>query len=159
MPAKKRPNAGTVYLAGLLQQIGLLLLGHLCRTEFHLLNKVLSAHPEKEITEIEQLLLGITHPQVGAGLMRAWQMPEPVIVGIEEHHHPGYQGEHQIFVNLIQLSNILLARHEIGDSRETELPAKLLKTLGITPDDAEDALNRLMQAAPNLDVMVRYMAA
>ena len=74
MPTAKRLKPGMAYLAGLLHNIGFLVLNLFFKSEFEWLNKVITANPTNSILAIEQRLLGISHMELGAWLMQAWKM-------------------------------------------------------------------------------------
>jgi len=140
MPAKQRPKAGMVYLAGLLHNFGFLLLGHLFQPEFYLLNKMAAANPNTPIPELEQQVLGMGrardviemgHAQMGAWLMEAWGLPESVCATVREHHNGNYSGEHNIYIKLVQLSNRLLKHVGIGDEENADIPEGIYAELGL----------------------------
>jgi len=138
MPAKQRPKLGVAYLSGLLHNFGFLLLGHLFQPEFYLLN-----NPDKAITDLEQQVLGMGrardviemgHAQMGSWLMDAWGLPTEVCTTVREHHND-YEGEHDVYVNLVKIANRLLKRVGIGDENSEEIPQHLLEKLGLNEED------------------------
>lgn len=142
VPVGRRPPAGMSYLCGLLHDFGVLLLGHLFLPEFQLLNKFAAANPDKTLTELEGRLLGMGgardllamgHARIGAWLMEAWKMPEPIVVTLLEHHNPAYRGEYEVAVHLVQLSDFLLL-HESDRPSPSELPEANIHVLGVDPD-------------------------
>ena len=142
VPAGRRPPAGMSYLCGLLHDFGVLLLGHLFLPEFQLLNKFAAANPDKTLTELEGRLLGMGgardllamgHARIGAWLMEAWKMPEPIVVTLLEHHNTAYRGEHEVAVHLVQLSDFVLLRESDRPS-PGELPEANIHVLGVDPD-------------------------
>ena len=141
VPDGRRPRAGLSYLCGLLHDFGVLLLGHLFLPEFQLLNKFAAANPDKTLTELEGRLLGMGgardllamgHARIGAWLMEAWRMPEPIVVTLLEHHNPDYRGDYEVPVHLVQLSDFLLL-HEYDMPQPDELPGNHIDVLGLDP--------------------------
>ena len=169
MPAKQRPKAGMVYLAGLLHNFGFLLLGHLFQPEFYLLNKMAAANPDTPVTELEQQVLGMGrardviemgHAQMGAWLMEAWGLPEPVNVTVREHHNESYAGEHDVYVKLVRLSNRLLARVGIGDEINEDIPVKVFEELGLDKDEVLTAFESLIEGElAEVEAMANQIAA
>lgn len=169
MPAKQRPKAGMVYLAGLLHNFGFLLLGHLFQPEFYLLNKMAAANPDTPVTELEQQVLGMGrardviemgHAQMGAWLMEAWGLPEPVNVTVREHHNESYTGEHDVYVKLVRLSNRLLAHVGIGDEINEDIPAKVFEELGLDKDEVLAAFESLIEGElAEVQAMANQIAA
>lgn len=159
MPLKQRPRAGTVYLAGLLHNIGILLLGHYFKAEFFMLNRLAQSRPDTPLQSLERQVTGIDHTEIGARLMHAWNMPEPVLAVIEHHHDDIYAGEHAVYVKLVALANHLLRIHGIGDASSDEIPEDLLESLGLTEDIALDKLQEIIDGREGLDTIVRQLAA
>ena len=149
----------TAYLAGLLHNFGFLVLGHLLKPEFFLLNRVVSANPEVPITLIEKRTLGITHTQVGSWLMHAWRMPRVLEITLREHHNESYQGDYAIYANLILLVDCLLKPYGLGDANDETPPAAILNQLGLSLDRARDVTERMMQSAKELDNMATALTA
>lgn len=65
MPWGERPNPGTAYLVGLLNDIGLFVLGHLFTDEYIEFNDYLEKNENVNIFEAEDHVLGINHLEVG----------------------------------------------------------------------------------------------
>ncbi|MCX7081602.1 MAG: HDOD domain-containing protein, partial [Pseudomonas sp.] len=94
MPRAQRPEAGLTYLAGLLHNFGYLLLAHVFPPHFSLICRHLEVNPHLCHSYVEQHLLGISREQIGAWLMRYWDMPEELSTALRFQHDPGYDGDH-----------------------------------------------------------------
>ncbi len=156
---KNRPHRGMIYLAGLLHNFGQLLLGHLFPPQFYLINRYTEMNPHIPVVEIEQHLLDTTHVEVGAWLMRSWNMPKELIAAVENHHKEMYEGEFAIYSNVVLIANRLLNRLDIGDSTQLILPSKIMHMLGIDEKDADRALNLILEDESELDDIARQMVA
>src|SRR5262249_2244475 len=86
MPVAKRPFPGQAYLAGLLHNFGLLLLAQIFPAHFDLLRRYVMANPGVQLRLIEEYVLGVSHDQVGAWILKAWELPEEVITAAKFHH-------------------------------------------------------------------------
>jgi len=159
LPAETRPSAGLAYLAGLLHNFGHLLLGHLFRKEFLILNKFISSEPDKAIEVIELEVLGTEHSQIGAWLMQAWGLPEEVVVAAREHHNEDYQGPHAVFPQLVLVADLLLKAQGIGDAPCSDLPQALLGSLDIGEYQVMSLTNRIFEGGEGLEAMVRQFAS
>jgi putative nucleotidyltransferase with HDIG domain len=157
LPKATRVLPGMSYLGGLLHNIGLLLLGHVFPADLHALNKAIVDLPTIAVIELERRLFMTDHTEIGAWLMRKWQMPEEVIVAVERHHDEDYRGEYAIYARLALLADRLLKRLNVGDADSTELPATVLAELGLQEDDLMDAMQRLLEARSDLDNLAAYM--
>lgn len=155
VPKDIRPPAGMAYLAGLLHNFGHLLLGHLFKQEFLILNKYIARYPDKPIEVIEERVLGTHHGAIGAWLMEAWQLPEEIVIGIREHHNPTYQEIHAVYPHLIYLADRLLKAHGIGEVCDASVPTAIYDSLGIGEYQALAITNRVMEGAEGLDLMAR----
>jgi len=169
MPLDQRPKPAMAYLTGLLHNFGFLLLGHMFQPEFYLLNKLVAAHPEKPITELEHQVIGMGsardaiemgHAQLGAWLMEAWCLPDEVTTTVREHHSESYDGEHAVFVKLVRIANHLLKRIDIGDELDTDLPQSVLTELGLDEERVHEAFVSLVESEFNdVDAIAKQMAA
>jgi HD-like signal output (HDOD) protein/prolyl-tRNA editing enzyme YbaK/EbsC (Cys-tRNA(Pro) deacylase) len=104
MPRAQRPEAGLTYLAGLLHNFGYLLLAHVFPPHFSLICRHLEVNPHLCHTYIEQHLLGISREQIGAWLMRHWDMPDELATALRFQHDPSYDGEFAEYANLVCLA-------------------------------------------------------
>ncbi len=154
MPRAQRPEAGLTYLAGLLHNFGYLVLAHVFPPHFSLICRHLEVNPHLSHGYIEQHLLGISREQIGAWLMRYWDMPEELATALRFQHDPDYQGAHAAYPNLVCLAVSLLRNHGIGSGPQGVIPQALFERLGITRDKAEDAVNKVLEA----EVALRELA-
>ncbi|EMJ8640202.1 aminoacyl-tRNA deacylase and HDOD domain-containing protein [Pseudomonas aeruginosa] len=104
---------------------------------------------------IEQHLLGITREQIGAWLMRVWDMPDDLYCALRFQQDPSYTGPNAVYANLICLTNRLLRNSGIGDGPQQAIPAALYERLGITPEKAGDAVKKVLEA----EAALRELAA
>ncbi|MBD9483150.1 HDOD domain-containing protein [Pseudomonas sp. PDM14] len=146
MPRAQRPEAGLTYLAGLLHNFGYLVLAHVFPPHFSLICRHLEVNPHLSANYIEQHLLGITREQIGAWLMRFWDMPEELATALRFQHDPDYDGPHAAYPNLVCLAVSMLRNRGIGSGPQREIPDALFARLDITREKAEDALNKVLQA-------------
>ncbi len=159
LPAGEQPPLGLIYLAGLLHDIGYMLLGHLYPYEFSLLNQIVAKYPDMETRELELITLGISHDRVGMWLMKAWEMPEEVVVGVGEHYFPDYDGHHAVYPKLISIANTLLKFHESGGALGERYGDTGLENLGIGEEAFHAALDQVFGIASELEQVAEEMAA
>ncbi|MGH8353499.1 MAG: HDOD domain-containing protein [Pseudomonas sp.] len=155
IPRAQRPEAGLAYLAGLLHNFGYLVLAHVFPPHFSLICRHLEVNPHLPHSYIEQHLLGISREQIGAWLMRFWDMPEELTTALRFQHDPDYQGAHAAYPNLVCLAVSLLRNRGIGSGPQSEIPQALLERLGLTRDKAEEAVSKVLEA----EVALRELAA
>ena len=154
IPRAQRPEAGLTYLAGLLHNFGYLVLAHVFPPHFSLICRHMEVNPHLPHSYIEQYLLGISREQIGAWLMRDWDMPEELACALRFQHDPEYSGAHAVYPNLVCLSVSLLRNRGIGAGPQSEIPQSLFDNLGISREQAEDAVSKVLAA----EVALRELA-
>ena len=146
MPRAQRPEAGLTYLAGLLHNFGYLVLAHVFPPHFSLICRHQEVNPHIDHSYIEQHLLGITREQIGAWLMRFWDMPEELATALRFQHDPHYAGDHAAFPNLVCVAVRLLRARGIGSGPDDRIPDALLERLNISREKAEDVVHKVLEA-------------
>ena len=95
------PDPDGAYLAGLLHNLGLLVMTHVFEAE---MGRVFSLAPsacDASLTPVEQQVVGVDHHQVGGWLADRWHLPREVVVVMEHHHDPSYRGPHWAYNLLV----------------------------------------------------------
>lgn len=75
------------FTAGLLQDIGKLVLGHFVQVDFQPI-RVVAFEQHKSFEEAEQIVLGIDHAEVGAILLDSWGIGGNIREAVRWHHSP-----------------------------------------------------------------------
>ena len=155
MPREHRPEVGMTYLGGLLHNFGYLLLAHVFPPHFSLICRHLEVNPHVSHSLIEQHLLGISREQMGAWLMRFWEMPDELAIAVRFQHDPDYVGTDAHYPNLVCVALGLLRSRGIGHGACEPLPDALFERLGVPRDKAEGVVGKVLEA----EVLLREMAA
>ena len=159
IPKERGVLPGTAYLAALMQNMGFLLLGHMLKPDYQQLCRALEANPDTPLLQLEDKTLGINHTQIGAWLMRSWNMPAELTISLREHHNVLYHGEHAAYVQLIALVNTLLKQHGIGDATNEHSMDMLLKALNIPQENALTAVEVLLSQRAELNHLAANLSA
>ena len=159
MPVKQRPERGLIYLSGLLHNFGHLLLGHIFPPQFKLVNATVEANPHIAVEDIEFYILGVTHEEIGAWLMKNWHMPDELTVAMHRHHQEEFWSKHSVYSNMVLIANRLLKRINIGDSIDTEIPQTTLELLSLDEEMLSAALRDIQSESETLDVMAKQLVA
>ncbi|RBW50618.1 HDOD domain-containing protein [Marinobacter sp. F3R11] len=155
-------DKGLAYLCGLLHNFGLLLVGHLFPQEFKELNRLREVNPETSMQSLEQQVFGqgseqeiiaVGHGAIGGILHRLWELPDPVVKAAGVHQQPGYHGEHENYVMMVQLANALLKKRGIGDEFNPDDIPELLQGLELEPAVMDELVAEVGRVAPELDAL------
>lgn len=156
---QKRPMMGLCYLAGLLHNFGYLILAEVFPPHFSSICRYQEANPFSNHCHIERHLLGISREQLAAWLLRLWNLPEQVCIGLRFQQEPGYGGEHNSYANLLYIAMRLLRQHGIGDAPLTDIDDAVYERLGLDRGKAEQAIARVMEGSAELNEMAANLAA
>lgn len=80
-------KADQVYTAGLLRDIGKVILDHYLSEQYEVIVKEVNT-TNKSFLQVEEEVLGFNHGQVGARIAMKWHLPEDLVEAIERHHSP-----------------------------------------------------------------------
>lgn len=107
--------AGEAFVAGLLHDIGKLVLNQYLPEEFaEIQDRIWERNQPCE--EAEQAVLGVTHAEVGAWLAERWNLPVTLVEAIRWHDHPEACPRNPELSLLVYLSDYLAARCALGRS-------------------------------------------
>jgi len=154
----ERPSFGLSYLAGLLHNFGYLVLAHVFPPHFKLMCRYIDANPHIDSGYIEHFLLGITREQIGSQLMSVWNMPEEVIIALRHQKNTQFDGVNSQYSNLIHLTGHLLADAGILPSPAEPLGDDIYQRLNVTKEDAQSAIDRLLENREDVQAVASLMS-
>lgn len=158
VPVAVRPKLGMVYLAGLLHNFGYLVLAHVFPSYFSLLSRYIEANPHLSSEYIEQQVLNVTREQIGSWLLDSWSLPDKVCEAVRHQQDPDYQGEAQQEVGLLYIASRLLREQGLGDGPKEPIPSAMFKRLQISREDAQEALEKIVENRTELEALVNSIA-
>ncbi|HVX61120.1 MAG TPA: HDOD domain-containing protein [Pirellulales bacterium] len=133
------------YVAGLLHDIGLILLDQHMRRHFKEVLDTLEQYPST-ITA-ERAVLSFHHGELGQFVTRKWSLSDAISAAAGYHHEPErYTGPHRNMVNLTAVANYLCTRNDIsslGVKNVEPPPDRCYRELGIHADHMATILERL----------------
>jgi len=124
----------SLYTAALLHDIGKVILNRPLQIE---LNHRETPHKSLKMVELERLILGTNHAQIGMRLLQLWGLPDKIVVPIGCHHDREVAEAKLLYSKIVYLSNILIESlgihsidpenyffsiEELVNSTEEELP-------------------------------------
>ncbi|MDH5299924.1 MAG: HDOD domain-containing protein [Gammaproteobacteria bacterium] len=154
-----RNRLSTAFLAGLLHNIGYLVLAQLFPTEYSLLNRLSSKQSEVSLVELERRTLAITHVEAGEALLAAWNLDDLLQHCAAAHHDLEYAGGDQAFARLMTVADLLLAKLGVGDMPVMDVPADCLQQAGLDHDALKMAQTHMLQIQSDIGPMLNKVIA
>lgn len=150
MPKANRPPDDSIFLAGMLHDIGYIALDYLDPVRSNELHSRQAAAPARSAMGIERTLLEICHDELGAELARHWKLPSEIISVIRYHHVPDAADtpKRQPLIRMVYIAEKMLPSFGISEQVELGIRDSDWEALHISPDKAEEIL---MQAAEQAD--------
>lgn len=112
-----KDSSESIFIAGLLHDIGKLLIWHNFSEQ---IKQNLNRDPFQNI-QTEQEILGFNHAELGAELMKAWELPSLLISTTLWHHSPEDATEYFDSCKVINLANILAHFETMADDTQVYL--------------------------------------
>ena len=149
MPSRTRPLDDEIFLAGLLHDIGFMVLNFLDTELSDRLRSKLAAYPERPVYEVEAEVVSVSHSELGAELARHWDLPERIIAVLRYHHAPDTEAAApgQPLVTLLNLAERLLPSFGINETVDTQITNEDWLSLGINPERAEELTAAVQEQA------------
>jgi len=135
IPEAIRPRGDSVYMTGLLQNLGLLALVYLYPEKMDQALAAFEAAPERRLADHIKDYLEVDHYEAGVWLGSKWHLPEDILLAMKHHHDANYRGEHWPLVLLEGLcarwSQQIMGEHEGVPELQT------MAALGLTTPQVE----------------------
>lgn len=149
MPRNTRPLDDEIFLAGLLHDIGYMVLNHLDSPRSDELQSRIAAEKKRSSIEIEADLLEMNHAELGAELARFWELPDSIVAVLRYHHDPENEeaATGQPLVSLVNIAEKALTDFGIAEHMKTEITAEEWQALGIDPAKAGELIEQILHQA------------
>ena len=82
-----RGNPSEVYIAGIVHDIGIIIMYQFFKNEWHAVNRVMEEMGLSRI-EAEREVFSVDHGYIGALLLEHWNIPKPITETVMFHHYP-----------------------------------------------------------------------
>ncbi len=109
-----------LFVAGLLHDIGKLIIGHRLPEQAAAIQAQVQAALEPDF-EVERARLGFDHAEVGGELIRAWQMPASLGEAVRYHHDPLAAQDYPLEAALVHIANGMTGMAEQGLDVDVEM--------------------------------------
>jgi HD-like signal output (HDOD) protein len=124
------------FLAGLLHDIGIILMDQHCNDSFK--QVILSLTSETTLGDVERELLGWDHAELGHEVGKRWRLPRTILTCVRNHHKPEtVQGPEAAIAHCVALANLLVTikgMSSVGINL-VGLGKESLEVLHLTKDD------------------------
>lgn len=158
IPRTIRPNFGTAYLVGLLNNFGYLVIAEVFNNQFTAICEHIDANPQSSYQAVERHIIGVDRNQLASWLMAYWNMPDSVCNGLRHQSDPSYEGDDWEYSLLLYLANKLLQEHGLSMGANSDpIPDALFERLKIDRAVATQAITDLMAARDELKVIAKQM--
>jgi len=144
MTGRIEPELG--YTAGLLHDIGKIVLDQWVDRQYPLFYRHLYSDENLTLSQVERKMFHIDHTQAGAKLAKSWELPENLALVIEHHHNLEKFNENPDLLHIINFANLLVSYFKTGlvvnkfDERNL---AASVKYLQMTPDQIMQIVDRV----------------
>ncbi|MBK7105791.1 MAG: HDOD domain-containing protein [Ignavibacteriae bacterium] len=123
--------AGDAFVGGILHDIGIQLIVKYFPEEFQQIYSNLSY--DKKFIECENKILGISHQEMGAFLLKKWNLPSSIFDCVQYHHEPENSLENKELVSVVHLADFITNEFNTGKGfwdQGIELNVSLCTSLG-----------------------------
>ncbi len=137
-------NQDISYLAGLMHDVGIMVMGYLIPLEYNAFLGEFDTLDER-LSPREQEVFEIDHAEIGALYIQKWWQVDPAIsLAVRFHHKPsGTENEQNLSTKLVHAANIMCNSQNITNgipSKHDEDPDSVLNGIGLSADDMESIL-------------------
>jgi HD-like signal output (HDOD) protein len=142
---KTPPSAGLLFTAGLLHDIGKVILDQVLANNYlEILEKLETT--EKQFNELEREVLGYSHDDVGEMVLLHWQLPDMLASVCRYHHDPnkydGHNEQVRHLVDLVHMADSLVISLGLGvgiDGLRYEFDASIAERNKLTREKIDQA--------------------
>jgi len=104
---------GEVFIAGLLHDIGILIINQYLFNEYKEIVKLIKQE-KISLEDAEMRVLGVTHGEIGSWLAEKWNFPGQLVNTIAFHHHPIQSEQYREIVSIIHMADVLCQKLDNG---------------------------------------------
>lgn len=159
VPRDRLARPAMAYLSALLHDFGYLVLGHIMPQAFQQLNQAIAANSTLKISTLENMILGMSHTEIGPRLLQQWKLPDEAVIAAQWHHAAEYRDEFAVYPQLIAVAEHLLHQHGVGSDADIgPLPRFTLSLLGVDESAVERAAQPVIDACAELDSLSQLLS-
>lgn len=120
-----------------------------------------AARKQQNIEQAEQEIIGFDHAQIGAALLKAWQLPDNMYETVQYHHDPFAAPNYARDAAIVYLANQMAKAGRMGSSipAPSAIEARVMEELKLTVNDTtlimEEAKRQFAEA---LSIFLPHLA-
>jgi len=145
--ALKLPEARDAFTAGLLHDMGKVVMGTFVELDDQPLKEIMESD-SLSFNEAEMMVMGVDHAEVAGLLLSEWNLPDPVVEAARWHHEPSRAcEENRVLVDLVHIADVLCINVGWGmgsDGLQYKLDEAASRRLGVGNGLAEDVILKTM---------------
>lgn len=133
------------YIAGMLIDIGKIILNSFAEDQFDQITKR-SKESKISFNKAEQEILGFAHPQIGARIIKQWNLPSSLVEAVLYHHQPSEAETYKTLAYIVHLADAISGMLGVGlgnDGLMYTFEDNTLEVLGLNNEDVESIMGEL----------------
>ncbi|PIQ96593.1 MAG: phosphohydrolase [Nitrospinae bacterium CG11_big_fil_rev_8_21_14_0_20_56_8] len=131
---RKQENLESYYTAGMLQNMGSLILFQKFPQQcVEIMRRC--RETKEQIFDVEREILGASHAKLGGTLLKKWNLPGRLVEPVLYHHRPALAKEYPIATAIVHVADIMVCELKLGFTGDTAVsgPSEYaMKILGFT---------------------------
>jgi putative nucleotidyltransferase with HDIG domain len=152
----KKANTESIFISGLLHDIGQLLMFNQMPEKSHeAILLLMEGTEDLDTFEAERHVFGFDHMQVGAELVKSWKLSPVLQECVEFHHEPQKAKEFPVEVALINIANAVAVMADFDSmSEEDEIPRidpRSWEVTGLSKNDLPDAIKQAQKEITEIE--------
>lgn len=156
--SKKASNTESMFIAGLLHDIGqLLMFNQLPEKSHEAILLLMEGTEQLETFEAERHVFGFDHMEVGAELIKSWNLAPVLQECVRFHHEPQNAKDFPVEVALINIANAVAVMADFDSMNEDDIP--MINPLsweltGLTKNDLPAAIKEAQEEISEIEAVL-----
>jgi len=152
---KKFKDCDVVFTAGLLHDIGKMILDEYAFEKFNLImDRVVNDN--MPFLDAEDTILGYNHAQVGGLAAREWNLPEVLIEAISFHHQPEKAKGNPQVVSIVHIADVISSMAGAGggaDDLANRIHQSAISAINLQKDDVDRIVEKLPEVMRHAEIL------